>query len=311
MLTVLCFTAAAQHIQLPKTDWQSYGFQKQVKQAAIGYYKSDSSGYEPVMLEVYGFNNEGQLTNKYIRIFGKFASETVHKYVYKQGVLDSINTLASARSFNATQKLHYNKDGLLQKITAKGAYTNFTDTYTYESSGMVAAIERKYQNGGGLQARFDHQKNVVTEKEIAVNGKSVERHFVYDGDELLASFTPGNQRPVTVTLYDNDSRSHFNVEITEETLPVIFEWRKLKQQNPKDFKKQISTLKDKSAGVALFDIPAESRNQNGDWIKRLQIDRQQGMQRRLVFQKLVYADGTESGNTAFDSIFERKVSNIN
>lgn len=46
--------------------------------------------------------------------------------------------------------------------------------------------------------------------------------------------------------------------------------------------------------------------------KRLQIDRRFSKgERRLVFKKLVYADGTESGSTDYDLIFKRKVERNN
>ncbi|RKD18643.1 hypothetical protein BCY91_15010 [Pelobium manganitolerans] len=110
LLMITSLTACAQpqaepsHLVPPKTYWQSFGFQKQPKQVGIGYYKSDSLGYEPAMLEVYNFNEDGFITQKYIRIFGEYGSETVNNYVYSNGVLDSINTLASAKTLTANKK---------------------------------------------------------------------------------------------------------------------------------------------------------------------------------------------------------------
>ena len=63
----------------------------------------------------------------------------------------------------------------------------------------------------------------------------------------------------------------------------------------------------KTASKIVFDIPAEARNEQGDWIKRIQFDRRFGSQKRMVFQYLKYADGTESGSTDFDLIFDMKV----
>jgi hypothetical protein len=49
----------------------------------------------------------------------------------------------------------------------------------------------------------------------------------------------------------------------------------------------------------------------GDWIKSLQIDRRFGTSiRRMVFKKIQYADGTESGSTNYDMIFDQKVKYI-
>lgn len=297
----------AEHLSPPKTYWQSYGFQKQPNFAKIAYYKSDSLGYEPVMAEVISFNKDGKLIQKYTRIFGKYASETAHNYVYKNGVLDSVNTLASAKNFNATQKLHYDANGLLQKVTATGVYTNFTDTYTYDHNGMVSSIDRKYQNGGGKQAFFDHQQNIVTEKQSNTKGAITETIFVYDGDTVLASFIKGRPK---VTLFDSYRRIHFETEVKENAMAYLLDLRKLKQENLQAFRDKIGVLRGKKMSTITFDIPAQASNMEGDWTKRLQLDKRFGVQRRLVFRQLKYADGTESGSTDFDLIFEHKIKYI-
>lgn len=296
-----------EHLAPYKTYWQSFGFQKQPDFAKIAYYKSDSLGYEPVMAEVISFNKEGKLIQKYIRIFGKYASETAHNYVYKNGVLDSINTQASAKSFNATQKLHYDANGLLQKVTASGVYTNFMDTYTYNPNGMVSSIDRKYQNGGGKQAFFDHQKNIVTEKQTNTKGAITETIFVYDGDTVLASFTKASPK---VTLFDSYRRIHFETELKENALAYLLDLRKLKQENLQAFRDKIGVLRGKKTSAIIVDIPAQASNMEGDWTKRLQLDKRFGAQRRLVFRQLKYANRSQSGSTDYDLIFENKVKNI-
>ncbi|MDY0090901.1 MAG: hypothetical protein RBR78_11125 [Flavobacteriaceae bacterium] len=95
---IVCGQTEVSHLSPPKTHWQSFGFHKQPKQVAIAYYKSDSLGYEPAMFEVFTFNESGYIIQKYLRIYGKYESETANNYVYKNGVLDSINTLASAQN---------------------------------------------------------------------------------------------------------------------------------------------------------------------------------------------------------------------
>ncbi len=299
----------AEHLSPPKTYWQSYGFQKQPNFAKIAYYKSDSLGYEPVMAEVISFNKEGFIIQKYMRIYGKYASETAHNYVYKNGVLDSINTVSSASNFNSKQKLHYNANGVLEKVTASGVYTNFTDTYQYHNSGMVRSIQRTYKNGGQKEAFFDHLKNTVTEKETSATGAVTETVFVYDGDDLLAFFQKDNQNKIR--LKDKERRIDFTIEITEnDPLNYALNLRKMKQEDGKKFQQTIGDLRTNPSAIIRFDIPAESKNENGDWTKRLQIDKQFGVQRRMVFREIKYSDGSQSGSTEFDLIFDHKAKRI-
>ncbi len=93
----------AQHLTPPKTYWQSFGYQKQPDHVQTVQYKSDSLGYEPTAVLVKSFNKEGFLIQDYTHILGNFASETAHNYVYKNGVLDSINTLTTNQDFSSTR----------------------------------------------------------------------------------------------------------------------------------------------------------------------------------------------------------------
>lgn len=309
LLLVFGLCASAQEtpaLELPKTGYQSFGFKKPVKQVAIAYYKSDEKGYEPAMLEVYTFNDGRQIVQKYIRIYGKYGSETAHNYVYANGVLDSIDTLASAQNFSRQEKMHYDENGKLAKVTATGAYVNYAETYAYDDSGAVASITRQRQNGTALQAQFNRAKNYVSQKETAADGKVTESVFVYDGDQLFASFVAGQP---TVTFYDAYHRSDFTTQIEADVLAYALKLRDLKRDDFETFKKQISELQGQPQSVAIFDIPIEVTNMAGDWIKRLQVDKRFGnAEKRMVFKKLIYADGSESGSTDFDLIFQSKVS---
>ena len=308
ILAIITNAQESEHLTPPVLYWHSYGFQKQVDFAKIAYYRSDSTGYESTMAEVISFNKEGKIIQKYISIFGKYPSQTAYNYIYKNGLLDSINTVSSAKNFNSLQKLHYDAKGKLQKIIATGVYTNFIETYTYDQAGMVASIERKHKNGSTVNTRFDHKTNVVVEKNYSARGLTTEATFVYDGDELFASFTTVDKN--VVTFYDNYYRSHFKTPVNTNPLSYILDWRKKKHASLTSFQDQIGILRDARTSKIIYDIPAEARNQQGDWIKQLQIDRQLSTRRQLVFQQLKYADGTVSGGTEMDLLFERKVQRI-
>lgn len=289
------------HISPPKTYWQSYGFQKQPDHAKIAYYKSDSLGYEPVMAEVYSFNKEGHIIQKYTRIYGKFTSETAKNYVYKNGVLDSINTIASAENFNSSQKMHYDAKGNLVKITATGKYSDYTDIFTYDDAKTVQTITRNHAIGTKTVIEFVRNQNYVKETLIEKTGRIIESFYIYEGDSLFANFTISKKQ--TITFYDNVRRIEYEIEDVEKPFEYAL---KLRTAYRKD-NNSLSETFQKNASKIVFDIPAEARNEQGDWIKRIQFDRRFGSQKRMVFQYLKYADGSVSGSTNFDLIFEMKV----
>lgn len=293
----------------PETHWSAFDHKKQVSQVAIAYYKSDSLGYEPSMVEVYSYNDAGHIVQKYIRIFGDFASETAHNYVYNKGLLDSINTIASAKNFNRQQKLLYNDNNQLTQIKATGKFADYTDKYSYDSSGKLASIQRKWTNGGSRMFTYNQDKQYVHEKEIGENGKIYEEYKIYDNNQLFASFSL-HQRQVVV-FYNAYHRADIEVEVNENALNYALKMRKLKTSDTNMFAKTMGELQGLPTSRTLFDIPAEVRNETGDWIRRLQFDRSYSAgEKRMVFKKIVYADGTESGDTDYDMIFAHKVKHI-
>lgn len=289
------------HISPPKTYWQSYGFQKQPDHAKIAYYKSDSLGYEPVMTEVYSFNKEGHIIQKYTRIYGKFASESAKNYFYKNGVLDSTTTKASAENFNSSQKMHYDAKGNLIKITSTGKYATYTDTFTYDDDGLIQTMTRRNATGSKTFLEFVHKNNYIKETTTEKSGRIIESCYVYEGDDIFAKFTITKKQ--RITFYDKIQRIEYELEAIENPFEYAMKMRTAYQKN----NKALAETFQKTASKIVFDIPAEARNEQGDWIKRIQFDRRFGSQKRMVFQYLKYADGTESGSTDFDLIFDMKV----
>lgn len=296
-------SASAQHLTPPKTYWQSFGYQKQPDHVQTVHYKSDSLGYEPTTVLVKSFNKEGFIIQDYIEVLGNFASKTAHNYVYKNGVLDSINTLTTNKNFNSTQKLHYDAKGKLSKIISYGTYTNYAVHFTYDHNGLVQTIQRKYADEQStLTATFNHQKNYVTEVDALKNGEKKTRYFVYEGDDLFAMIS--GKSIYTIRFYNNFHRYNFEIEVEKDALQYALDKRKLYQQD----EKYLGKLLEEKNGKIVYDIPAETKNENKDVIRQLELDKlYKTTKRRLIFSKYVYADGTTSGSTEMDLIFESKV----
>lgn len=306
LLTIISLTAnsqqyVAQHLTPPETYWQSFGYQRKVDHVQTVQYKSDSLGYEPTAIAVKSFNKEGFIIQDYMRVLGDFASETANNYVYKNGVLDSINTLNTNKDFNGTQKMHYDEKGRLIKITSTGKYTEYTNFFTYDDGGMVKTIQQKYEGDQSpLITSFDHRKNTVTEVYKKANGESTTTTYIYNGDELFATIY-GNR---IVRFKDPYYQYDFEIKVEGDVLQYVIEKRRLFQQD----EKYLSKLLEEKNGKIVFDIPATVKNENGDIIRQLQLDKtNQPTRRRLFFSKYVYADGTESGSTDYDFLFGKKV----
>ena len=312
MKTILSFiflalglSASAQHLTPPKTYWQSFGYQKQPDHIKRAYYKSDSLGYEPTKAEVISFNKEGFIIQEYEKVLGKSVKEKARNYVYKNGVLDSVNTLNTDPNYNTWQKLHYDEKGKLVKMTITGKYSNFTDTFTYYESGMVKTIFRNnHASGTKTVVEFAHNRNYVKETVTEKTGKTYESCYMYDGENLFASFTIRKNQ--SIQFYDEARRITYELENFEgNPFEYAMNLRTEYQKNPNALAQKFDNS---DYAEIVFDIPAETKNEHGDWIRQLQLDKTyRPTQRRLVFNQIMYADGTKSGSTEMDLIFESKV----
>lgn len=306
-LILLAFgiSASAQHLAPTKTYWQSFGYQKQPDHIKRAYYKSDSLGYEPTKAEVISFNKEGFIIQEYEQILGKSVKEKARNYVYKNGVLDSINTLNTDPNYNTWQKLHYDEKGKLVKMTITGKYSNFTDTFTYYESGMIKTIFRNnHASGTKTVAEFAHNRNYVKETVTEKTGKTYESCYMYDGENLFASFTIRKNQ--SIRFYDEARRITYELENFEgNPFEYAMNLRTEYQKNPNALAQKFGNS---DYVEIVFDIPAETKNEHGDWIRQLQLDKTYlPTQRRLVFNQIMYADGIKSGSTEMDLIFESKV----
>jgi hypothetical protein len=292
----------APHLEIPKTNYSDFGFINPVKHVEIAYYEADSLNTNLKMQEFYSFNKEGNITQKFTRILGKYGSETAKNYSYTNGILDSINTYASAKNFNSIYKLFYNDNMKLIKGVATGVYTNYTDTYNYDESGLISSVVRMHENGSKQKSRFIKKYNFVEDRHTSKDGKEETTAYIYDENELYASFIVGSQK---ITFYNIPPLGKdIEQSTTEDLFTFIVDFRALKNKNYPLYKTQMRNFSDKS--TVLFNILEEENNAKDEWIKRLHLDNSFGQNKKsFVFRKLIYADGTESGSADFDNNFKK------
>ncbi len=165
---------------------------------------------------------------------------------------------------------------------------------------MVKTIQRKYKDKSTTTTSYDHKKNVVTETDKRANGKIATTTYVYNVDELFATIDGKN----TVRFHNTYHNYDFEVQVEGDALQYAIEKRRLFQQD----EQYLGKLSKEKNGKIVFDIPAISRNDNGDIIRQLQLDKtSKQTRRRLWFSKYVYADGTTSGSTDYDLLFGQRV----
>lgn len=295
-LTLNVVNAQDYHQNLPELTNEDFGFKHPMLEATKVYYQSDESGYKPTMLEYHRFNKEQKIELRVLRIFGKYKSETVNRYVYEDGLLDSMNVTASSASFSSFTHYTYNNKKQLISSDCTGKYTNYTDTFSYDKYNRIESITRNHKNGNKQTTNFFYSNNQLDHVEKLADGKTTLFYFV-DG-ALKASGAMGESK---VMLYENDFG-----ELTRQVVGDIAQIAKIYriESLPGNKPKEKPFLKD---AKILFQAH-DTQNMDGDWIKRYQIDKQYGQNKtNFVFRELKYANNTTSGATKFDALYEMQI----
>ncbi|MFC5283684.1 hypothetical protein [Pedobacter alpinus] len=298
----------AAHSNLPVISYKDYGFKNIVKKAVSIYYLKDSLKITATMEQGYLFNDKGNITQKYIKILGKYASQTYTYYIYKNGLLDSIKTRASAKNFNNDVHFEYNKEGKIVKSHGIGYYTNYTDFFAYQNNKLVNSLRTYPNSNNKIECNYHYKHNILNYVEEINISKSNKKTtidtttYYYSKEKLFASY---NSKGEKITFYDTPY-GDLEKTIKKTTKSVILDSRKLYEENPEEFSRTIETKFVKSAQIVNKNY--QETNAENDWIYMFEYNNAYGQkQKRYIFQEVVYPNDKVSGSTKFDSFFEKRV----
>ncbi|AJR04755.1 hypothetical protein [Siansivirga zeaxanthinifaciens] len=302
------FTVSAQiHTTLPHKTFKDYEVSKPILYTQTVTYDAHDKGYDPVMVTVNSFNEQGQFIQEYLHILGKFESETAHNYIYNNGRLDSLNTLATAKNFNVKTSFEYNSNGKVAKETASGVYSKYTRHFKYNKKGDIESITTDFDNGGHNWTTFTYKNgklDLVTQIDGQVKEGSLTNYFAYYNGELFARWDNLDK-----DLYVFPSAfMHYKLPKHPEPLATVNNLRELQATNKTAYNKELNSVL--THAEVTFEM-GQSTPENGDWTRRMTKEtRFGGTTRRFHFRKIVYADGKVSGSTEFDYLFFNKMKDL-
>lgn len=308
IILFISFNITAQiHTELPLKSHAKFELSKPVKYVKIATYSATEKGWDPAMSQVISFNEDDQLIQEYMRIFGKFASETAHNYVYNGKMLDSINTLTTSANFNIKSDINTDVKGRIISEKAKGFYADYTRTYEYNNDGTIKAITTNHASGTYNWTNFTYENgalNLVTQVEGKTYEGSPINYFLYNNDKLFATW---NDSDNDLTLSPTDYR-HYQLKNHSTPLATAQELKKLFITNEKAYQAEIKSISNEAVFVHE---QGDSKNEQGDWTKKMTKTLNFGQeQKRYSFREIVYADGTTSGSTDFDYLFFKKMNDL-
>ncbi|WP_124980177.1 hypothetical protein [Nonlabens xiamenensis] len=301
--------ADLQHIGLPAIYQDEAPSKNRVYRVQTATYKADSLGYEPVMLEVLNYNENGLKIQDYRQILGSYKSETFDEFFYAGKRLDSIVRKTSAGGFDALITFEHDDQGRILKEKATGRYTNYATTYEYEDDLVVRAVmtprkgERKeayfYYGGTG-----NHLLSVV-EETFSETGEMLRSKTIYYHDGQPFARTTQN-RPLIHVL---DFTGLYKIRSSKSSAETIKELKKAIQTSPQALFEKRKELAKNEIMIEQYSTSTDTRT--GDWTKRHKTYKNLGrLDERFIFRKLYYPDSTTSGSTEFDLLFQRRVPSI-
>lgn len=301
--------ADLQHIGLPAITQEAAPSNNEVFRVQTATYKADSLGYEPVMLKVLNYNEDGLKFQDYRQIFGSYASETFDEFFYTGKRLDSIVRKTSAGGFDALIKFEHDTQGRIIKETAIGRYTNYTTTFEYEDDLLIEAVLQP-RKGDKKMAFFyyggtDNDLISVTEETYAPDGKMTKSYTVYYHDSKpFARLT--KDRPLIHVL---DYTGFYKIRSSKPDYDTVKALRKAIEVSQNElFKIKRELAKDE---IMIEQYSTSTDTRTSDWTKRHKTFKTFGkLDDRFIFRKLYYPDSTTSGSTEFDILFQRRMPKI-
>ena len=189
-LTVSDIDAQEFYHKLPETSYKDFGFKKPVKQSVAIYYQSDSAGHKAKSLEFHTFNEHQKISQRTLKIFGQHPSQTDYNYVYKDGLLDSLNVTASTVAFSSYTNYIYNDKKQIIKSICNGKYTNYTNEYAYDGFGMLTKVTSKHKSGNVTVSNlvYNDKKLVYLSKlEQAQTSTPTKTLFYFLNDKIIGN----------------------------------------------------------------------------------------------------------------------------
>ena len=302
-LTAILFGIICQAQQLPteQISLADFGLPDSLLQYSTAYYKADSFGYEPKMLLVRQFNDQGKLEIDYMEIFGPYASTTTKQYVYKNGLIDSLNYTASNENFSSKSKYYYNEAMQLSHIVSTGYYANYTDKFTYNSQGKLSKKVRLFDDKESFNEEYFYDDKNQFEYVKRIENGMPTTYTYYIDKEKFATYT------------DEDNYVTFTTELGDITAPIddeldemVSEMRQAKLNNPENYNGEIEDVIEN--GTYEFVIPANTNAESGELVKQYEINYAfKPEQRRYLFHHYYYKNKTEVGSTQFDHFFQSNI----
>ncbi|ARN77540.1 hypothetical protein BST97_05810 [Nonlabens spongiae] len=301
--------ADLQHIGLPAITQEDAPSNNEVYRVQTATYKADSTGYEPAMLEVLNYNEDGLKFQDYRQIFGSYASETFDEFFYTGKRLDSIVRKTSAGGFDALIRFEHDTQGRIIKETATGHYTNYTTTFEYEDDLLVEAVLTP-KKGDKIMAFFyyggiDNRLISVTEETYAPDGKMTKLYTVYYHEgKPFARLT--KDRPLIHVL---DFTGFYKIRSSKSGYETVKILRKAVEISQDELFRVRRELAKDEIMIEQYSTSTDART--NDWTKRHKTFKNFGkLDDRFIFRKLYYPDSTTSGSTEFDILFQRRVPKI-
>ncbi len=295
-----------QHIGLPAITQEDAPSNNNVYRVQTATYKADSTGYQPAMLEVLNYNDNGLKFQDYRQIFGSYSSETFDAFFYTGKRLDSIVRKTSAGGFDALIKFEHDTQSRIIKETATGRYTNYSMIFEYEDDLLIEAMLQP-RKGDRKKAFFyyggtGNQLISVTEETYAQDDEMTKSFTVYYHDgKPFARIT--KDRPLIHVL---DYTGFYKIRSSKSAYETINDLRKALEISQNElFKVKRELAKDE---IMIEQYSTSTDTRTNDWTKRHKTFKNFGkLDDRFIFRKLYYPDSTTSGSTEFDILFQRRM----
>ncbi|ARN77544.1 hypothetical protein BST97_05830 [Nonlabens spongiae] len=257
------------------TSWKQYDVSKMPKQIELVVYKVvNADSIVPLDAMAYVFNSDGNLeksleANQYL--------QTVKMFKYENGKLVSES---DGSKFGITeQKYKRNEKGDFTEVPRYRLY--------YQNDKLSSVTDPAYPD---RTDSYKHKGSAYT-----VYSKHDKRSYLYVSDQLVAVQNDDNDYATAYHIPFTNHEVFFNLKKTGKKWNDLFE---MAANDPDAFNKFVDAQMSESEKEYPFSKTIT--NQMDDWTAIIYKPKHDQTVRRYYLRKIIYADGSTSGNTTLD-----------
>ncbi len=288
--------------QIPQISYQDFGYEKQVSKVEIMLYDFKDKVVVDNQKEELIFNKEGNIASIKTTFFSN-NPVVEEKYSYENNLLfNRKQFLNQQKEPVSTSLFGYNNQAKISEIQINEKEKKTICLFSYNDDNQINEVNKKFENSYQYEKFEYDENNQLWKKQLNYFEKDTVSFTSEDLiiENKLAADISSEKKYIKFYTYGENSNEISRLYIDKNKISNEFlnlcDLINDKNMSTSDFRKFILGIKD----VKVITKETFLKNEFGDWLVNYYFDNLHSEITQYYFKKIIYADGTISGDSEFN-----------